>query len=140
MKSISRVRLLATPWTAAYQGPPPMGFSRQEYWSGVPLPSLSLSIYICMYVYIYKTTSFSPYFHCMKGSCLHLNRVEQWAPMKQAEGHINYSPDIWDNKGGHLFVPLHFPYFQLLSEMTANLSAEASSVPFLFFSKCFSSL
>ena len=31
----------ATPWTAAYQAPPPMGFSRQEYWSGVPLPSLS---------------------------------------------------------------------------------------------------
>jgi len=28
-----------TPWTAAYQAPPPMGFSRQEYWSGVPLPS-----------------------------------------------------------------------------------------------------
>ena len=35
----SRVRLLATPWTAAYQAPPSMGFSRQEYWSGVPLSS-----------------------------------------------------------------------------------------------------
>ena len=40
VKSISRVRLLATPWTAAYQAPPSMGFSRQEYWCGVPLPSL----------------------------------------------------------------------------------------------------
>ena len=39
VKSLSRVRLLATPWTAAYQSPPSMGFSRQEYWSGVPLPS-----------------------------------------------------------------------------------------------------
>ena len=39
VKSPSRVRLLATPWTAAYQAPPCMGFSRQEYWSGVPLPS-----------------------------------------------------------------------------------------------------
>ena len=39
VKSLSRVRLLATPWTAAQQAPPPMGFSRQEYWSGVPLPS-----------------------------------------------------------------------------------------------------
>ena len=38
-KSFSRVRLLATPWTAAYQAPPSMGFSRQEWWSGVPLPS-----------------------------------------------------------------------------------------------------
>ena len=33
-------RLLATPWTAAFQAPPSMGFSKQEYWSGVPLPSL----------------------------------------------------------------------------------------------------
>ena len=39
MKSLSHVRLLATPWTAAYQAPLSMGFSRQEYWSGVPLPS-----------------------------------------------------------------------------------------------------
>ena len=37
VKSLSRVRLFATPWTPAYQAPPPMGFSRQEYWSGVPL-------------------------------------------------------------------------------------------------------
>jgi len=37
VKSLSRVRLLATPWTAAYQAPPSMGFSRQEYWSGVPV-------------------------------------------------------------------------------------------------------
>ena len=39
VKSLSRVRLLATPWTAVHQAPPSMGFSRQEYWSGVPLPS-----------------------------------------------------------------------------------------------------
>ena len=39
MKSLSRVRLFTTPGTAAYQAPPSMGFSRQEYWSGVPLPS-----------------------------------------------------------------------------------------------------
>ena len=39
VKSLSRARLLATPWTAAYQAPPSKGFSRQEYWSGVPLPS-----------------------------------------------------------------------------------------------------
>ena len=38
VKSLSHVRLFATPWTAAYQAPPPMGFSSQEYWSGVPLP------------------------------------------------------------------------------------------------------
>ena len=37
VKLLSRVRLLATPWTAAYQAPPSVGFSSQEYWSGVPL-------------------------------------------------------------------------------------------------------
>ena len=41
VKSLSRVQPSATPWTAAYQAPPSMGFSRQEYWSGVPLPSPS---------------------------------------------------------------------------------------------------
>ena len=39
MKSLSRVELFVTPWTAAYQAPPSMGFSRQEYWSGLPSPS-----------------------------------------------------------------------------------------------------
>ena len=41
VKSLSRVRLFTTPWTAAYQAPLSMGFSRQEYWSGVPSPSLA---------------------------------------------------------------------------------------------------
>ena len=39
VKSLSCVQLLATPWTTAHQAPPSMGFSRQEYWSGLPLPS-----------------------------------------------------------------------------------------------------
>ena len=40
VKSLSRVQLLATPWTVTYQAPPSMGFSRQQYWSGVPLLEL----------------------------------------------------------------------------------------------------
>ena len=47
VKSLSHVRLFATPWSAAYQAPPSMGFSRQEYWSGVPLPS-PLSVLLCI--------------------------------------------------------------------------------------------
>ena len=39
----SRVRLCATPWTADYQAPPSIGFSRQEYWSGMPVPSPKLT-------------------------------------------------------------------------------------------------
>ena len=54
VKSFSRVQLLVTPWTAAYQAPPSMGFSRQEYWSGVPLslgrnlkiPATQISVYL----------------------------------------------------------------------------------------------
>ena len=55
VKALCRVWLLATPWTVAHQAPPSMGFSRQEYWSGVPLPSLkacnTYSLYIYAYIY-----------------------------------------------------------------------------------------
>ena len=50
VKSLSRVWLLVTPWTAAHQAPPSMGFSGQQYWSGVPLPSPT---YMYRYVYIH---------------------------------------------------------------------------------------
>ena len=49
---------LATPWTAAYQAPPSMGFSRQEYWSGVPLPSPSL--------FLKSTVNVLSYLHTLK--------------------------------------------------------------------------
>ena len=42
VKALSPVQVLATPWTAAYQASPSLGFSRQEYWSGLPLPSLKM--------------------------------------------------------------------------------------------------
>ena len=51
VKSLSRVRLLGTPWTAAHQAPPSMGFSRQEYWSGVPLPSPLLSLMTTLFLF-----------------------------------------------------------------------------------------
>ena len=67
VKSLSRVRLLATSWTAAHQAPPSMGFSRQEYWSGVPLPSptydykklyiLDVSVCICIKNTFFKIRS-----------------------------------------------------------------------------------
>ena len=45
MKSLSHVRLFVTPWTVAYQDPLSMGFSRQEYWSGLPFPSPNIRYY-----------------------------------------------------------------------------------------------
>ena len=55
-KSLSRVLLLATPWTAAYQAPPSMGFSRQEYWSGVPLPSPPEVLYFVVFYHGFRVT------------------------------------------------------------------------------------
>ena len=62
VKSLSCVRLLATPWTAAHQTLPPLGFSRQEHWGGLPLPSLT-PYYSLQYIFIHEweiTNSF-PY-------------------------------------------------------------------------------
>ena len=55
VKLLSRVRLLATPWTAAHQAPPSMGFSRQQYWSGVPPPS---PVFFYAYLYCSQTEKF----------------------------------------------------------------------------------
>ena len=61
VKSLSRVRLFGTPWTAAYQAPPSVEVSRQEYWSGVPLPSPDIMLLIlkCYTVYFLGTRTFS---------------------------------------------------------------------------------
>ena len=58
VKSLSHVWCFTTPWTAAYQAPPPMGFSRQEYWSGVPLPSPNhqfSSVHLLSHVQLFVT-------------------------------------------------------------------------------------
>ena len=61
VKSLSRVWLSATPWTAPYQAPPSMGFSRQEYWSGGPLPSpYILWSYSIPYLYSSTVSHFAP--------------------------------------------------------------------------------
>ena len=62
VKSLSHVWLVATPWTAAYQAPPSMGFSRQEYWSGVPLPSLEMMIRSTLFL----QTLFQEISHCLR--------------------------------------------------------------------------
>ena len=54
VKSLSHVQLLAIPWTAAYQAPLSMGFSRQEYWSGVPLPSPGFALVEFISVHLSK--------------------------------------------------------------------------------------
>ena len=51
VKSLRRVRLLAIPWTAAHQAPPSMGFSRQKYWNGLPLPSLKFPLTPFLFIF-----------------------------------------------------------------------------------------
>ena len=65
---LSRVRLFLTPWTAAYQAPPSMGFSRQEYWSRVPLPSPlhSIGIVNCT---IHQSLQKCSSYQCESESC-----------------------------------------------------------------------
>ena len=69
LKLLIHVRLLATPWTAAYQAPPSMGFSRQEYWSGVPLHS-PLSSWVAQNSQVIQQllTTLSP-LHCLVSNC-----------------------------------------------------------------------
>ena len=61
VKLLSRVRLFVTPWTAAYQAPPPMGFFRQEYWSGEPLPSPNACYWRKVKVSKMETSNFTIY-------------------------------------------------------------------------------
>ena len=75
VKSLSCVQLFETPWTAAYQAPPSTGFSRQEYWSGVPLPSLKLWLeavkLLILYYYSVRLLQQIAY-RCSLLSCLSL--------------------------------------------------------------------
>ena len=85
VKSFSRVRLLVTPWTAAYQAPPSMQFSRQEYWSGVlsPSPHLMLlfhilSLWTCSFM-IGDSSGFKSFLHKHFKYCsIHLSLKQTW--------------------------------------------------------------
>ena len=113
VKSLCHVQLLATPWTAAYQAPPSMGFSRQEYWSGVPLPS-PIQVYCCLflsffslyflylgapmlYAYIFTTVIYSFYinsFIYLFLAVLGLYRYRAFSLVVMSVGYIHCSAGI----------------------------------------------
>ena len=77
VKSPSRVQLLVTPWTAAYQAPPSMGFSRQKYWSGFPLPSPNIPLVICFtHGNVYVSRILSKIIPC--SPCVHKSVLYVW--------------------------------------------------------------
>ena len=98
VKSLSCVLLLATPWTAAYQAPPPMGFARQEYWSGqcllkckVPINFLHFNTSISLLFGVLKKASAKRLVH---SSTMHnrgnseTSQISIWeSDMKQTMGH-----------------------------------------------------
>ena len=72
VKSLSRIRLFETPWTAAYQAPLSMGFSRQECWSGVPLPSAEKYLTEVLFSISSTASKFECLFTYWRAFCLHL--------------------------------------------------------------------
>ena len=81
VKSLSCVRFVATPWTTAYQAPPSMGFSRQEYWSGVPSPSLIVIITFTYYkpILLHQYATALYVVHAFQHSCrIGFSRLHLW--------------------------------------------------------------
>ena len=107
MKSLSRVWLLETPWTAAYQAPLSMGFSRQEYWSGVPYFQLQHTI--SSYVYPCLTDL---HHSLQKKICYHQKELKQ-RPHQQSLGRINLNAFTIAVSSAWNALPLAFPWLFL---------------------------
>ena len=106
VKSFSRVRPSATPWSEAYQAPPSMGFSRQEYWSGAPLPSPS---------------------HVASGNekwSRHSHWLPLWKNCLETSCKIRYTPTIWpSNKTTDVYPSEMKTYIHAKTCMWAYITA-----------------
>ena len=144
VKSLSCVRLLATPWTAAYQAPPPMGFSRQEYWSGLPLPSpitnldsilKSRDITLLTKVHLIKAMIFLVVMHgceswtIKKAECQRIDAFELWywirllrVPWATRRSNQSILKEISPEYSlEELMLKLKFQYFDHLMQGTDSL-------------------
>ena len=112
VKSLSHVRLLATPWTAAYQAPPSMGFSRQEYWSGHYL----LLLYICLTSEnSFLTTLLLLIINTKKGKQMNYYAYPSWTLLEDCTGESNGTPlqyscleNPWTEEPGRLQSMGHY--------------------------------
>ena len=103
VKSLSRVRLFATPWTVVYHAPPSIGFSRQEYWSGLPLPSPPVALIL------YKSQK-------TKGcACMSVETSEAWV---EPGGLTQIAAHVFVSQGG-----------KMKSQLEGKLKWESSGVP-----------
>ena len=129
MKSLSRVRLFATPWTVPYHAPPSMGFSRQSYWSGFPFPSPKGTIErkkvkSLSRVQLFATPWTVPY-HAPPS--MEFTRQEYWSGLPFPSPSFNLKP--------HLFLPTlscfqpHSPGCQTSFHMLVPQQHSKSSLP-----------
>ena len=150
VKSLSRVRLLGTPWTEADQSPPSMGFFRREYWSGVPLPSPIYSTVVYnlifffknIYLFIYLTAVlvvacriFSYRLKILSGSMWDIVPWKEIKPRPLALGARNLSH--WTTRGVPALLFLNSPLWVLLlylySLPVSDCEASHSGIWYLFF-------
>ena len=106
VKLLSRVRLFATPWIAAHQAPLPMAFSRQEYWSGLPLPS-PVVMYGCDNWIIKKAEH--PRVDAFKLYCLRRFLKVSWTARKSNQSILKKISPEYSLEG--LMLKLKFQYF-----------------------------
>ena len=120
MKSLSRVRLFATPWTAAYQAPLSMGLSRQDYWSGVPLPSLNIWSTYPLIIILVFFVCISPFIltlflctcrHFYWIICLMPCQFYQYFRESSCEFLILYHCILYINIYSHIYLLLLFFFF-----------------------------
>ena len=123
LSRFSSVRLLTTPWTAAYQAPPSMGFSRQEYWSGVPLPSppfpLSIHIlvlYVCVSISALQIRSYRSFFWGFPA-----NSVGKESTCNA--GDPGLIPGLRRSAGEGIGCPLQYSWASLVAQLAKNLPA-----------------
>ena len=116
VKSLSRVRPSATPWTEAFQAPLSMGFFRQEYWSGVPFPSPSLCLHVCFYLSWHLSLSSRDGVKLFAEASQQIfTYVALATPGSSSHSQSNY----WKERWGH---------FEAVSSHSLKLGAEVLSV------------
>ena len=117
MKLLSRVRLLATFWTAAYQAPPSMGFFRQEYWSGLSLASLLNALVSLLFFIRYHILLQLQFIRSVVSDSVQPHR---WQP--------NRLPHPWDSPDKNTAVGCHF-LLQCMKVKSQSESEVAQSCP-----------
>ena len=97
VKSLSCVWLLATPWTTAYQAPPSMGFSRQEYWSGVPLssPTPMFTVVLFTTAMIWKQSMYLPTNRQMDKEVMVYKYIYNGILFSRDKGHLAICDDTY---------------------------------------------